>query len=134
MTANDRLREAGKLYSEIVQLTEMLGAAYQAATSTSSPISDMPHAPSKGRADERLVEYANLSLELDGQLETRRSELNEVFSAIGQIADSDLRQILYAYYFQGKTDEQIGEQLDYERSVINRKRAQAVIAFERILQ
>lgn len=110
MSAKDFLRQARKLQERIDQLEEACSRVQSGS-----------------------------SAQLSAQIERERDRLNgvraEILAVVSQITDNTLATLLIAYYINGKTWEDVAEELHYSyRHVVRALHPRALSSVEKILE
>lgn len=107
MTAKDYLSQARGIEDEIRQLERMRRAAYERATGCTASINPAP--AHGGKKSDVLTEYTNYATLLDEKVAELIDMQIDIEKAIRRLPGRLERDVLRGYYIEGKTWEQVAD-------------------------
>ena len=114
MTTKEWLSRAKKMDSEINRLLEEQSKALTTATGSTAPIAGEKVQTSRRNSSEsKFLNYAEYSELIDKSIDELYAIKKEILSAINQVEDGTLRELLEARYLQNKTWEKIAIEMHY---------------------
>jgi DNA-directed RNA polymerase specialized sigma subunit len=132
MNAKEYLKQLAAMYSEIALISEQYVKAYETATRVTPIFTDMPPAPSDERKDAALVALAAVGAELDEHRRELQDAITATLAAIRKVPNSLHRQLLAEYFFEMKTQREMGKRLGYTQQHIGRLLTEAIAIFEEV--
>ena len=141
MTAKEYLLQVRALDTAIKRLDQEVARARSELTTLRSPWPDgQPHG-SGGKSDPvatKAVQLADVIAKIEDEQLIARGRLwrtrAEVVETIGEVMDPLLQKILYGYYVDCHTFEQVAVDLGYSYRHITRMHGQALLAVAKVLE
>ncbi len=113
MKTEEWLSRARGIDREIQWLKREYEKAFLAATSmTASIFGDKVQTTPGNRSEDKMTQTSDYALEIKTQLEEKESIKKEVVAAIDRVGNVEQRLLLRIYYLDGKTWEQVAEEIE----------------------
>ncbi len=116
---------------EIEELAEAKEKAYSTLTAVTQKISDTKVQGGIKNNDEKLAEYAELSIKIDKRISELLVIKEEIFDLINTLKSGIERMLLTAKYINFKTWEDISEETDYSVMQLHRIHKSAIDKLEK---
>ena len=131
MTAKEWLSRVRRMDAEINALILARQDAFTQACGTSAGGRDDKVQTSRRNTSEDIfIKYADYTRLIDRRIDELYAVKQEVMTAVSKLEDGVLRTLLIEYYINGKTWEQVAEDMNYSRMQIHRLHNKAIDVME----